>query len=112
MGISEKRARELLGDPMASFRGIRGVRQPVKERRRDWNDVPASELRHSSGKEGSKLTADRVYPSSPKKSHAQAHAETVQRGSFSPLKTGEAKRNEAADAAWDRNAKRLRERGW
>jgi hypothetical protein len=38
------------------------VRRPLVEPRRAWNDVPASELRHSSGKDGAALSADKVYP--------------------------------------------------
>jgi hypothetical protein len=87
------------------------VRRPVQEPRRAWNDVPKEELRHSSGKDGAALTADALYPKAKPATYEQAQAEQVARQDVSPL-GGKAKPNEAADAAWAKQAQARRERGW
>jgi hypothetical protein len=84
------------------------MRRPVQEPRRAWNDVPAAELRHSSGKEGSKLTADRLYPGKPNPTYAQAQLAANARGDASPLGTGKAKWSQAKVDAWKARAEKIR----
>jgi hypothetical protein len=97
-------------DPWKQFRPAQPMRRPVQERRRAWNDVPAAELRHSSGKEGAKLTADRLYPAKPKPTVAQQQLRENLRGAGSPLGTGFAKSAKGPQEAWARQAQRIRAR--
>jgi hypothetical protein len=96
-------------DPWKGQLTSRPLRRPVQEPRRNWNDVPASELRHSSGKDGKALTASALYPKGPDQTYAQAQAAANARGAASPLGSGVAKVNEKAASRWRDRARRIKD---
>jgi hypothetical protein len=98
---------EKYGHPMDGWRIVspNQRREPGREQRPLFNEVPMK--RHSSGKEGSKLTADRLFPASKPKPYAQTHAETVARQDISPL-GGQARVSKGREAAWKAQARKLK----